>query len=190
MKSLEDKLLESPHLSKQSVDLFLTGWTKSVKLKPGKTLVDFNSQVTNLYFITDGCVRLFVVDDRGEEINIGFGYSNTFITSFQSFIDGKPSLLSLEAILESNAICITKKSLTKLIHDNQEIAHWYQSMLEATLSGHIRRQVELLTLKPEERYKVFIKRSGHLVNAIPLKLIASYLMMTPETLSRIRAKIS
>jgi len=190
MNSLEDKLLESPHLCKQSVDLFLTGWTKSIGVKPGEALVDFNTQATKLYFIADGCVRLFVVDDRGEEINIGFGYSNTCITSFQSFIDGKPSLLRLEAILESTVIGITKKSLTTLIRESQEIDRWYQSMLEATLSGHIRRQVELLTLKPDERYKVFLKRSGHLINAIPLKLIASYLMMTPETLSRIRAKIS
>lgn len=189
MTSLELKLSESKHLSKQSVDLLLKFWKKRKTLKPKKTLVDFHSQDSSLYFVVDGCVRLFVIDNQGEEINIGFGYSDTFITSFQSFIDEKPSLLSIETILESNLIYITKKDLTKLISENKEISNWYQSMLETTLSGHIRRQVELLILKPAERYEAFIKRSGHLINSIPLKLIASYLMMTPETLSRIRAKI-
>lgn len=190
MASLELKLSESKHLSKQSVDLILKFWTKSKTLKPKKTVVDFNSQDTSLYFIVDGCVRLFIIDNQGEEINIGFGYSKTFITSFQSFIDEKPSMLSIETILATNLIYITKRDLTKLISENKEIANWYQSILEATLSGHIRRQVELLTLNPTERYEAFIKRSGHLINSIPLKQIASYLMMTPETLSRIRAKIS
>jgi len=135
-------------------------------------------------------VRLFVIDKNGEQINLGFGYENSLITCFQTFIEGKPSLISIEAILDTELIAISKADLMQLIHSNSEIALWYQSMLEYTLAGHIQRQVELLTLKPHERYAVFIKRSGHLINRIPLKYIASYLMMKPETLSRIRAKIS
>jgi hypothetical protein len=92
--------------------------------------------------------------------------------------------------MDTELVAIAKEDLMPLIRSNSEIALWYQSMLEITLSGHIQRQVELLTLKPYERYEVFIKRSGHLINRIPLKFIASYLMMKPETLSRIRAKIS
>lgn len=190
MTSLASILLASPHLSKTSVDLFLKFWVVNKRLKPKDTFVEFDQQNTHLYFVKDGCVRLFLIDDQGEEINIGFGSKNTFITSFQSFIDEKPSMLSLESILESHLMQISKSDLTKLIRENTEIARWYQYMLEATLSGHIRRQVELLTLKPAERYEAFLKRSGHLINSIPLKLIASYLMMTPETLSRIRARIS
>jgi CRP/FNR family transcriptional regulator, anaerobic regulatory protein len=190
MTSLALKLSESKLLSEESIDLLLKAWTKSKALKPKETLVDFSNTSNNLYFVEDGCVRLFIIDNQGEDINLGFGYTNTFITSFQSFIDEKPSMLSIKAILGTNLICISKAALTKLINDNKEIANWYQSMLEATLAGHIRRQVELLTLKPNERYEAFLKRSGHLINAIPLKHIASYLMMTPETLSRIRANIS
>ncbi|WP_339810621.1 Crp/Fnr family transcriptional regulator [uncultured Imperialibacter sp.] len=190
MKPLELALSKSKHLSKQSIGLFSTFWTKSKTLKPRETLIDFDSHAPNLYFVVDGCVRLFIVDDLGDEINIGFGYRDSFITSFQSFIEEKPSMLSIEAVLETDLISISKKKLAQLTSENKEIANWYQSMLETTLSGHIQRQVELLTLKPAERYEVFIKRSGHLINALPLKLIASYLMMTPETLSRIRAKLS
>jgi CRP/FNR family transcriptional regulator, anaerobic regulatory protein len=190
MTALELKLSKSKHLSQQSLNALLNLWSRVKTLKPKETLIDFSKQDTNLYFVVDGCVRLFITDSKGKETNIGFGYNSTFITSFQSFIDEKPSILCIESILESNLMSISKTNLMALINENKEIANWYRSLLESTLSGHIQRQVELLTLKPAERYDVFVKRSGYLINLIPQKLIASYLMMTPETLSRIRARIS
>ena len=177
-------------LGADSVEVLLEFWNKDKRLKSKEILLNFNQQDSNLYFVKEGCVRLFVIDKNGEQINLGFGYENSLITCFQTFIEGKPSLMSIEAIFDTELIAIAKTDLMRLIHTNSEISLWYQSMLEYTLTGHIQRQVELLTLKPHERYSVFIKRSGHLINRIPLKYIASYLMMKPETLSRIRAKIS
>ncbi len=190
MKALELKLSEYPHLTKTSVDALLALWQKSRHLQPKETLIDFHQTDSNLYYVESGFVRLFVVDNEGDEKNIGFGYANTFITSFQSFITGNPSLMSIEAISETKVISISRNNLSQLIAANTEIASWYQSIIENTLAGHIQRQIELLTLNPQERYEVFLKRSGKLINAIPLKHIASYLMITPETLSRVRAKIS
>lgn len=190
MTPLEFKLSEYSQLNKTSVDDLLACWQKIRHLKPKESLINFNQLDLNLYYIESGFVRLFVVDNQGDEKNIGFGYANTFITSFQSFITEKPSLMSIESISETEVISISKNNISQLINTNKEIASWYQSMIENTLAGHIQRQIELLTLSPQERYAVFQKRSGQLINAIPLKHIASYLMMTPETLSRIRAKIS
>lgn len=188
--ALSHFLSESKILGTESVAILLGFWKKDKKLKSRELLLEFNQKDSNLYFVKKGYVRLFVVDKNGEQINLGFGHENSLITCFQAFIEGKPSLISIEAILDTELVAIAKDELMPLIQSNSEIALWYQSMLEVTLSGHIQRQVELLTLKPQERYEVFIKRSGHLINSIPLKFIASYLMMKPETLSRIRAKIS
>lgn len=188
--ALTQFLTQSKILGPDAIDALLIVWQKNKSIKSRQLLLDFNQHDDNLYFVKNGCVRLFVIDKNGEQVNMGFGYENSLITCFQTFIEGKPSLLSIEAILDTQLVAISKDDLVQLIHSNTEIALWYQSMLEVTLSGHIQRQVELLTLKPQERYEVFINRSGHLINRIPLKLIASYLMMKPETLSRIRAKIS
>lgn len=188
--TLTQFLTQSKILGPDAIDALLIVWQKNISIKSRQLLLDFNQHDDNLYFVKNGCVRLFVIDKNGEQVNMGFGYENSLITCFQTFIEGKPSLLSIEAISDTQLVAISKDDLVQLIHGNTEIALWYQSMLEVTLSGHIQRQVELLTLKPQERYEVFINRSGHLINRIPLKLIASYLMMKPETLSRIRAKIS
>ena len=188
--ALTQFLTQSKILGPHAIDALLIVWQKYKSIKAKQLLLDFNQHDDNLYFVKNGCVRLFVIDKNGEQVNMGFGYENSLITCFQTFIEGKPSLLSIEAISDTQLVAISKDDLVQLIHGNAEIALWYQSMLEVTLSGHIQRQVELLTLKPRERYEVFMNRSGHLINRIPLKLIASYLMMKPETLSRIRAKIS
>ena len=188
--SLSKILSKSAILSEDSIVSLLKLWHKFKKLKAREILLNFHQQDSYLYFVSSGCLRLFAVDKQGKEVNIGFAFENTFITSFQSFIQEKPSLLSIEAILESETFAIHKQDLKLLINKNNEISEWYQSLLEITLSGHIQRQTELLTLSPQEKYEVFIKRSEHLINAIPLKHIASYLMMTPETLSRVRSKFS
>lgn len=188
--ALSHFLSENKILGTESAENLLRFWNRDKVLKSRELLLGFKQKDSNLYFVKKGCVRLFVIDKNGEQINLGFGYENSLITCFQTFIEGKPSLISIEAILDTELVAIAKEDLMPLIQSNSEIALWYQSMLEFTLTGHIQRQVELLTLKPKERYDVFIKRSGHLLNSIPLKYIASYLMMKPETLSRIRAKIS
>lgn len=190
MNALQATLSKNHYLSNDSIELISTTWNTSKQLKAKESLLALNQINTNIYFVLNGCVRLYVTNENGEENNLGFGYENTIITCFQSFINETPSLLNIEAILDTNLISISKEDLMKLINEHQDIAQWYQNMLEKTISGHIQRQVELLTLTPQKRYEIFIKRSGHLVNLIPLKHIASYLMMTPETLSRIRAKIS
>ncbi len=190
MTTIENALKQSNLLSVSSAAILAGAWDKSRHLNAKESLLKFREKDTNLYFVASGCVRLFVINSKGDEINLGFGYENTLITCFQSFIEEKPSQLSIEAVLDTALLYIPKISLNQLILGNVEIGRWYQHMLETTLIGHIQRQVELLTLSPQARYAIFIKRSGHLVNRIPLKQIASYLMMKPETLSRIRSKIS
>ena len=144
-----------------------------------------------LYFIEKGIVRLYVeATEINPESNIGFGYQNSIITSFNSFISQKPSQLNIQALTDCEIKYISKSTLDQLIESHQEISNWYRILMEKTLSGHINRQIELLTLSPLQRYQVFLNRSGNLVNSIPLKHIASYLRMTPETLSRIRKHIS
>jgi CRP/FNR family transcriptional regulator, anaerobic regulatory protein len=189
MTILEKFLAKSP-LSSASKELLHATWSKKKSLKPREILMDFNQLDTHLYFIVSGCVRLYVISPEGEEVCLGFGYGSSLITCFQTFIHEIPSQQCIESVLDTELLAIRKTDFMHFVNEHQDIAKWYQYSLEAILTGHIQRQIELLTLNPQRRYEVFLQRSGHLVNSIPLKYIASYLMMKPETLSRVRAKIS
>ena len=80
MDSLNKILSKSDILSEDSIARLMGAWHKSKKLKAREILLDFNQKDSYLYFVVSGCLRLFVVDNQGNEVNIGFAFENTFIT--------------------------------------------------------------------------------------------------------------
>ncbi|MFT5819296.1 MAG: CRP-like cAMP-binding protein [Crocinitomix sp.] len=181
--------LKNSNLSQDSISLISNSWNKRSVIKKNDYLLETNKTEKHLYFIVSGCIASIVETENKDSV-LGFGYTNSIITSFTSFTTETPSELALLAIYDTELLKIEKKELNQLVGAHPEIAKWYYSIIEKTLIGHMKRQIELTTLTPSESYKVFMKRSGHLVNSIPLKYISSYLNMTPETLSRVRKLIS
>ena len=189
MKNKLETLLEKSGLSQQSISILSNLWNTRSIVKKKEYLLRKNQREDYLYFIISGCIALIVESENKSSV-LGFGYDSSIITSFISFSTQNPSELSLVAISDTELLKISKRELNQLINSHPEIAKWYHSLIEKSLIGHLNRQIELATLSPKDSYKVFIERSGHLVNSIPLKYISSYLNMTPETLSRVRNMIS
>jgi len=189
MKSKLEKYLENSNLSERSISLIVNLWNKKSVIKKNDYLLKRNQKENYLYFINSGCIASIVQEEDKESV-LGFGYIGSIITSFISFSTETPTNLSLLAISNTEILKISKKELYQLIDDYADIAKWYSSTIEKTLVGHLKRQIELVTLNPSQKYNAFIERSGHLVNSIPLKYISSYLNITPETLSRVRKSIS
>ena len=92
----------------------------------------------------------------------------------------------MEAIRKTTLKVIPKASLLQLINEDTESLKQYIGLLENLVTQQIEREIDLLTVSPSERLKRVLDRSPNLFQQIPLKYIASYLRMTPETLSRIR----
>ena len=189
MKNNLKEFLKNSTLSEQSISVIVGLWNKSSIVKKNDYLLRKNQKENYLYFIKSGCIAS-VVEGENKQSVLGFGYKNSIITSFISFSTETPTDLSLLAISNTEVLKISKGELSQLISDHTDIANWYTTIIEKTLVGHLKRQIELVMLNPTERYSAFLKRSGHLVNSIPLKYISSYLNMTPETLSRVRKSIS
>ena len=189
MKNELETFLKNSNLSQQSISMMSNLWNKRSLVKKNDYLLKRNQKENYLYFIISGSIALIVESENKNSV-LGFGYGCAIITSFISFSTQAPTELSLLAISDTEILKISKIELDQLINSYPEIAKWYHSLIEKTLIGHLKRQIELVTLSPKDRYKVFIERSGHLVNSIPLKYISSYLNMTPETLSRVRNMIS
>ena len=181
--------LKNDKLSEQSINILCNAWNSKHVVKKNDFLLQKNKKEHYLYFILTGCLAT-ILEDEKKDFVLGFGYENSLINSYISFVTEKTSPTSLKAICDTELLKISKKELFKLTKSYSEIANWYHSKIEKTLVGHLNRQIELVSLTPEQHYKAFLKRSGKLVNTIPLKYISSYLNMTPETLSRVRKLIS
>jgi CRP-like cAMP-binding protein len=139
----------------------------------------------HLYYIVSGSVRVFLLSEF-EEMTIRFGYAGSVINSLSSFYSGQPSEFFIEAMKKTEVKMITRDQCNQLINASEENLRGYISLLEVLVTQQIEREVDLLTVSPGERLRRVLARSPNLFQEVSLKYIASYLRMTPETLSRVR----
>jgi CRP-like cAMP-binding protein len=160
-------------------------WKNEIEVGRNEFLKVKGSINTNLYFIIEGSLRIYIMNDY-EEHTIRFAYQNDFIVSLDSFITGNPSDYYIQAIKKSKLKVLNKNTFEELINSNKELHNIWPTILEQIVLQQLEREKDLLTSSPIERYKRVLKRSPHLFQEIPNKYIADYLRMTPETLSRIK----
>ena len=154
-------------------------------ISKGQFLIKEGEIEHNLYLVESGAVRVFYLTEF-EEMIIRFGYKDSLITSLSSFINGTASDFYIEAIRKTTVRSISKETLSALVNESLENMRDYAALLESLITQQIEREVDLLIHSPSERLKRVLERSPNLFQEIPSKYIASYLRMTPETLSRIR----
>lgn len=142
---------------------------------------------TNIYFVEEGSVRIFVMDDHEERI-IRFGYKDNIIVSLDSFLTGNPSDFYIQAIKKTRVKIIPKKSFMAFINQNEDHLRLWVKMVEDLVLQQIEREKDILISSPKERFERVLKRSPQLFQEIPNKHIANYLRMTPETLSRLKKR--
>lgn len=160
-------------------------WERELKLSRNEYLKFSGSVDTNLYFVSSGTLRIYVVDDE-EEKTIRFAYRNEFIASLDSFITEKPSDLFIQAIKKTELKVIGKGRFMELVKSNEENLELWHQILGGLIFQQMERERDLLTSSPAERYSRVLERSPRLFQEIPNRYIASYLRMTPETLSRLK----
>lgn len=160
-------------------------WDKTIELKRNDYLKVKGSIDTNLYLVLNGSLRIFVIDEF-EEHTIRFGYQNNLIAALDSFLNEQPSDLYIQALKNSTLKTINKSKFMGLIASSFKNTKLWQLILENFALQQMERERDILTSSPNERYNRVLKRSPQLFQEIPNKYIASYLRMTPETLSRIK----
>lgn len=139
----------------------------------------------HIYYIEEGALRLFYVS-RNAEHDIRFGYTGDIITSLGSFLSGESSEYYIQAIRKTIVYQVPKTAFFEFVQSNIHSLKEYSSLMEHLALQQLERELDLLTDSPLERYNRVLERSPRLFQEIPLKYIASYLRMTPETLSRLR----
>ncbi|MBX2913282.1 MAG: Crp/Fnr family transcriptional regulator [Cyclobacteriaceae bacterium] len=160
-------------------------WAKDILLKRNGFLIRAGAIERHLYFVDEGTLRAFV-GKGGEEYVVRFAYPGSIITALDSFLSGKPTQFSLQAIKQCRLKAVEKEMFNALISSDGEFSRLYQLVLQALVLQQMEREMDILTSSPAERYKRVLDRSPHLFQHVPARHIASYLGMKPETLSRIK----
>lgn len=174
-----------PAMPEHELEQLLGLWNHSRTLSRGELLNPKAHIEQYLYFVNEGTFRL-CFETASSEVVVGFGYPGTLLNDAPSFLSGKPSQFYIEAIKAASLIGIHKKDIQYFKERSAAFNNFWQYMMEQAVLAQIEREIDLLTDLPVERYQRLIKRSPHVFQHIPNKHIASYLRMTPETLSRLK----
>jgi CRP-like cAMP-binding protein len=140
---------------------------------------------TKLYWIADGAVQAIYETDGAPQV-IRLAYRGSIINALPSFLSGAPSAFALQTIRKTRLHAVSGNALRNEFLNIPERLEAYRSLLEQTIVQQNERELDLLQPDPLVRYQRVYNRSPQLFEEIPLRYIASYLRMTPETLSRIR----
>lgn len=159
------------------------------KLKKNELVAENGKLCQKVWFCGEGYFRFYHIDFNGNEITSDFYFAPSFITSYTSFITGRPSFANVQAMNEMEVFEFSKADLLYLFDKYPKIERLRRLIAEAVAITSEEHLFLLLNQTAEMRYKRLLEKNPEHVNTIPLQYIASYLGITRETLSRIRKMI-
>jgi len=141
----------------------------------------------SLYFVLEGCLHTFYTTDKGEEFTRCIALENSFCWSIPSFLKQTPATENIEALTDGKLLVINHTSFLELNDQSRWFRNSYQAALENLCILYTERIESLLTLNAGERYKSLLQQNPHIIRQLSNKTVASYLGVTQESLSRIKA---
>jgi CRP-like cAMP-binding protein len=145
---------------------------------------------THAAFVASGCLRNYVIDPKGKEHIVQFAPETWWLADSNSLNTGAPSQYFIDAIEDSELLLIDAPSHQGLVDNVSAYGAAFRSGLQRHSAAKDQRIVSALSASAEERYLQFLATYPSIVRRVPQTMLASYLGITPETLSRIRKTLS
>lgn len=158
---------------------------KPKTFKKGELILGIGERMTKVYFVLNGLGRSYYIDNDGNDITKAFLYENSFCIA-ESFFTNEPSCQSFEAIENMTVLEYNANELKSMIFADFELKELYIKMLENTIVYKMRRESSFQLESATERYLNFKKSLPNIEDRVKQSCIASYLGITPVSLSRIR----
>ena len=184
-QSLFETIAGGLRLSAEQIE-FITSLWKPRQFNKGQFFQRAGEVTTHGAFVVRGCFRTYLIDARGGENIVHFSPERAFIGDITSAVTAQPTPYSVDAIEPSSTLTIDHASFNRMLERFPDIARGYRIGLERSQGAQQRRIAMSLSASAEERYEDFIARHPDLAARVPQRMLASYLGITPETLSRIR----
>ena len=159
------------------------------RLSAGEFLQRADDVTRYFAFVASGCLRSYVIDTRGKEHIVQFAPETWWLADAASLSTGTPSTYFVEAIEDSELLLIDGPSHQRLVDNVPGFADAFRVGLQRHLAAKDRRLVSTLTGSAEDRYLEFLRVYPSIASRVPQFMLASYLGITPETVSRIRKKL-
>lgn len=177
------------HISLTEAEVELLTQVLSIKdVKKKEHLLKAGEVCRDNYFVTKGCFRLYLITAKGAEQVIQFGIENWWITEYFSLKSGMSSNFYLQAIEPSTVIVLNRKDEEELFQKIPQMERYFRLVLEKAYSAQLNRIHYIFNMTGEEQYRLMVKKYPEFIQRVPQYMLASFLGITPEFLSALRAK--
>ncbi|GAA4027545.1 Crp/Fnr family transcriptional regulator [Flavobacterium cheonhonense] len=186
--SLQKFLLSKAPVSSDALETICSCF-ESLKTKRNQIVLSYDEVAGYYYFVNKGAVRLFTITPDGQELSRYFAFEDTFVTALPSFIDQKPAKEYLQTIEPSELLRIKREDFYRLVRTEPVFAAIYTEILEM---GFIVAQERIYGFQGYDvlsKVRWIIQNQPKLLLRVSNKIVASYLGISPSTLSRIKSKL-
>jgi CRP-like cAMP-binding protein len=187
LEDIKNHLILTFKLTEEEADIFLSAFTQ-VELQKNDVFFGENNVCNKIGLVKKGLLKC-VYNYNGDEKVFEFAYENNFIADYYSFVTGTPSIKEIICLEDTTLYVITKNRLKTLSKSHSFIERISRLTNERLFLRMHERLTSFLLDSPSQRYQKLISERKDLAQRIPQYLIASYLNVKPETISRIRKKL-
>jgi CRP-like cAMP-binding protein len=160
------------------------------KLRKHQFLLNEGVVCTHIGFVNSGCLREYTIDSKGTEHIVQFAIEDWWVSDLNSFLSGLPATYNIDAVQDSEILLLEKSARDELLDNCPKMERFFRLLIEANHVATQQRIADALGTSAEERYLKFIKTYPRIFEQVPQNQIASYLGITPQSLSRIRKDLT
>ncbi|QES87952.1 Crp/Fnr family transcriptional regulator [Rhizosphaericola mali] len=140
------------------------------------------------YFVAAGCIRMYFIDKKGMEKTVQFGLENWWLADYFSFMHQEPSDFFIQSVLKSELWTLTPSAETEILDKHPSLEKYFRIVHQTAHAASQRRNKEFYAMSKEEIFYQFSQSFPDFVQSVPQYMLASYLDITPEYLSELRAR--
>jgi CRP-like cAMP-binding protein len=189
-QQIADYIARFAHPPADQVGDFMAG-ARTTVIARGDVLVDLGETNHLLYFVHSGTIRyMLIVPETGDDVTKDFSVAPTFAVSFGSAVSGQPARVGIAAVTDCVVSIWPFTRLTALYDIDAEWQKLGRTLAERLYVRKEDREIAFLTLTPEQRYTAMTQAFPDLIAQVPQRHLASYLGITPESLSRLKARLA
>ena len=159
--------------------------TRSVK--KNELVLQNNKPCKHIHFVNSGLLRAYYTGYDGKESTVMFAITDWWITDMYAFINQRPAMVTIAAVQPSDILSLPKQKLDQLFIDTPKFERFFRIIMQNAYIREQLRVIQNLSEPAEERYHKFLKKYPQIAGYVTQKQIASYLGVTPEFLSTLRA---
>ena len=183
------KFNEKVNLSEEEEEVIKQYFTPK-KLRKKQYLLQEGDVCKHIAFVEKGALKAYVVDDAGAESIIQFALEGWVISDLYSFLTGEPATYNIDALENAELVLISKSAHEELLKKLPKYETYIRLQITGAYIALQKRLTSIISLPLEERYKNFLALYPNIAQRVPQHMIASYMGLTPETLSRVRSRMA